>query len=350
MRMVLIAGCLLLAGALVPAAWADQGVAQGVYQYVVEQSTAPFDQIPDRIAGSLEGRGFQVLARIEAGAPEGCKRRALVLTALDPEYARALARANRLTGPFAAVDRIAVFEDERGVHVAIVNPGSINRTILMDDPAQARMTEEHGRALREAVGAAVPGTASERQYGQMREKGHIGRTMGVVAGGSFDGKVKDVAELPGADLEEVVRKLRAAMAEGDGKWGMRLAYVAEIDPQTRVMGTSGRAMEAKSFDIVKAGSDESRSEFDCPGMAYAGAYPIEVVVLREGDVVKVRLVNVMYRMKMYFEDAGKVAFMKNMSMPGSIQDEVEGQIRAGLGLPDPGERKGNLFGDDDDGF
>ena len=35
----------------------------------------------------------------------------------------------------------------------------------------------------------------------------------------------------------------------------------------------------------------------------------------------------MYRMKLYFEDAGKWAFMKNMGMPGSIQDEVAAQVR-----------------------
>ena len=41
----------------------------------------------------------------------------------------------------------------------------------------------------------------------------------------------------------------------------------------------------------------------------------------------------MYRMKMYFEDAGKWAFMKNMGMPGSIHDELAGQIKSALGLP-----------------
>ena len=35
-----------------------------------------------------------------------------------------------------------------------------------------------------------------------------------------------------------------------------------------------------------------------------------------------------HRMKMYFEDAGKWAFMKNMGMPGSIASETEAQIQA----------------------
>jgi hypothetical protein len=43
--------------------------------------------------------------------------------------------------------------------------------------------------------------------------------------------------------------------------------------------------------------------------------------------VKVRFIDAMYRMKMYFEDAGKWAFMKNMGMPGSIADELKTQIK-----------------------
>ncbi|MCB0295937.1 MAG: hypothetical protein KDG51_12025, partial [Calditrichaeota bacterium] len=64
----------------------------------------------------------------------------------------------------------------------------------------------------------------------------------------------------------------------------------------------------------------------CPGLAHALAYPLEIVVTQEEDEIKVRIINAMFRMKMYFEDAGMWAFMKNMGMPGSIQDELRGQI------------------------
>jgi hypothetical protein len=48
-------------------------------------------------------------------------------------------------------------------------------------------------------------------------------------------------------------------------------------------------------------------------------------VALDGGAVHVRFVDSMYRMKMFFEDAGKRAFMKNMGMPGSIADEVSAQ-------------------------
>jgi hypothetical protein len=35
-------------------------------------------------------------------------------------------------------------------------------------------------------------------------------------------------------------------------------------------------------------------------------------------------------MKVYFEDAGNWAFMKNMRMPGQIQDEIVDMVNANL--------------------
>jgi hypothetical protein len=52
-----------------------------------------------------------------------------------------------------------------------------------------------------------------------------------------------------------------------------------------------------------------------------------VVVTKDKGSVHVRTVDSMYRMKMYFEDAGKWAFMKNLGMPGSIADEISAQVR-----------------------
>jgi hypothetical protein len=84
---------------------------------------------------------------------------------------------------------------------------------------------------------------------------------------------------------------------------------------------------------VGSGSDSARDNYQCPGLAHAAAYPIEIVVARDGDSVKVRMVDTMYRMKMYFEDAGKWAFMKNMGMPGSIHDELAEQIASAVKRP-----------------
>ena len=65
-----------------------------------------------------------------------------------------------------------------------------------------------------------------------------------------------------------------------------------------------------------------------PAGDHAAAVPIEVLVSRDADGIEVSLVDEMYRMKMFFEDAGKMAFAKNMGMPGSIEGEIKKKIES----------------------
>jgi len=319
---------LVLAGGSAPAA------DFGVYEYVVERAGSTVDDAGDAVESALSRSDWRVLAKVDAGVPRGCRYEARVLAVVDPAYVKQLMAVNRRTAPFAVVDRINVFEDEGGVHVAVLNAESVNRTVLMEDGAYAGLSRTHVEALRALVTGAVTGKVSDREFGERRSRGHIGKTMGVMAGGPFAEKVKDEAVVGSGDWKAVAEKVRHGLTRPGGKWGLHLAYELELPEQeTVIFGSTGSPMDSKSFSIVGAGADDARGSFQCPGLAHAAAYPIEVVVTREGDAVKVRLVDVMYRMKMYFEDAGKWAFMKNMGMPGSIHDELAAQIKSGLELP-----------------
>ncbi len=331
-RMYFLVAVLLMSTATLFARPFQKSGKVGVYQYVIEQAEGELDSVVAAIKAAAEQAGWQVLADIAGGVPEGCDYRTHVLVLVDSAYADQMMQANRMTGPFAVVDRINVFEDERGVHVSVVNPRSINRTVLMDDTAYMDMTEAHLKQLRELITSAVKGQVSEKEYGQFRKKGYIGKTMGVMAGGKFIDKLEEVASVTGENWQSVAERVREGLSKTSEKWGMHLVYeLALPEYKTVVFGTTGTPMDSKSFSIVRAGSDKSRKKFKCPGLAHAGAYPIEVVVAENEDgSVSVRLVEVMFRMKMYFEDAGKWAFMKNMGMPGSIQKELEQQVRSAL--------------------
>ena len=97
-----------------------------------------------------------------------------------------------------------------------------------------------------------------------------------------------------------------------------------------VVGVGGGPMEARSFGIVGKGGNDDREDFRWPGLDHAPAYPVEVVIAEEGEEIAIYVVNEMFRMKMYFENAGKMAFARNMGMPGSIEDELKDKIRASL--------------------
>ena len=105
----------------------------GVYEYVVKNTGGTIEEIAAAIATAAAGSGWQVSAVVESGAPEGCRMESRVLVLFVAEYAGKVMAVNPETGPYAVLDRVNVFTDENGTNVAVANPNSINRTILMDD-------------------------------------------------------------------------------------------------------------------------------------------------------------------------------------------------------------------------
>ena len=149
--------------------------------------------------------------------------------------------------------------------------------------------------------------------------------------GAISDKIQDLIKIPESNWKEVAGKLSESMSVQGKDWGLHNVFVLELQEyEMAILGTTGARMDSRSFEIVGAGSDGSRGDLKFPGLAHAAAYPLEVVVRQDGDSVRVQMVDAMFRMKMYFEDAGKMAFMKNMGMPGSIADEIKGQVKAAL--------------------
>lgn len=295
----------------------------GVYEYVIRSAEGGFEQISDSLLTGIGNSEWELLVTVNAGVPNDCSYRARVFILYDSLFVSSIMNANRLTGPYSAVDRVILFEDENGIHVSLVNHQSLDRTVLLDDESFDDNSKAQHEKLRDLVTANVEGTVSTKQYGQMRKKGYIGRTMGIMAGGDFDGKVKSIVTVKGGNLEDVAAKVRSGLGNKGKKWGIQLAFELNLPVfDTVIFGVTGTPMDSKSFDIVGAGGDDSRDDFECAGIAHAGAYPLEVVAQSNDEGVSVSSVDAMYRMKVYFEDAGKWAFMKNMTMPGSIGSEI----------------------------
>ena len=303
----------------------------GVYEFVVRKAQGTFDHATSGLQDAAGKSGWLVVATVDAGKMDGCGYNARVLILCDTSYAKSIIEANPRTGPFAVLDRINLFQDEDGMHVSVVNPHSINRTVLLDDTKYEQMTETHLQALRAMISSAVNGEESRKQYGEIRDKGYIGKTMGVVAGGPFNDKLEDEFVIPGSTPAEVAAKVEKALGKEGKEWGTRCVFNLPLPAfQTHILGVSGTPLDTQSFEIVGSGDDDDRDSFKCPGLAHAAAYPFELVIVKEGNDCKVRMVTPMFRMKMFFEDAGKWAFMKHMGMPGSIAGEVTDRIKAEL--------------------
>ncbi|NNE71620.1 MAG: DUF302 domain-containing protein [Rhodothermales bacterium] len=301
-----------------------------VYSYLRTDLSQPVAEVSAQIQEMASSAGLEVQASLEAGVPDGCSFAAEVLVLHDPDYAASLMAMNPRTGAFATTDRILVFEDERGTHVSMVDPVAVVRTVMLDLPSATELARTH-RSRVEAALAALPGDPASKGYGPSRDRGLIGKTMGVMAGGPFDEKVQEHGRV-NRTRAEVATALQSALT-GTGTWQLSAKYRLDYPNQgITVLGVTGASMEARSFEIVKEGSDGDRGSLQCPGTAHAAAYPIELVIREDGDEVAIEFIDAMYRMKMFFEDAGKWAFMKNMGMPGSIADDLKDALsRAGAG-------------------
>ena len=314
---------------ITPATMPAQG-AQRTFVVVADSIPGTVPAAAAAIASALGRSGWTVLADHPVGVDAArCAYAGRVVVAAHPGHTAALF-AKGATAAFAAPVRLAVFEDERGVHAAVVNPLSLERTMV----AEAGL-EGSGRSLvadlSGVVASATKGRATHRPYGQSRDRGLIGKTMGVMAGGPFAGQLETLLTAPGSTPEDV-RRVADGIAQrlqrpAEGEWKLRQVYRLDLPAQGAVVfGVSGAPMEAKAFSIVGAGDDDARSGFKCPGLAYAAAFPIEVVVRRDQGMVRVEAINAMFRMKMYFEDAGRMKFARNMMMPGSIAKELKAAV------------------------
>ena len=307
----------------------------GVYVRLLEGPTGSFASMVSGVRESLAGTGFEVLADYPAGVDgEACAYGAHVFVVHDEAYAAEIL-SHGVNAAFALPLRLAVFEDESGVHAALANPLSLNRTIVSEE-AVSDLSAQIVTKVRETVASAGVGAAVAGEYGQMRDRGLIGKTMGIMAGGPFASQIEEVTSVPLDDFDGaagVAEALAAGIEAGRGewKWGIRSVYsVVFPEVEIAIVGLTGDRVEIDSFSIVGPGMEASREGYACPGIDHAAAYPLELVIARDGDDAKVLLVDEMFRMKMYFEDAGKMKFATNMRMPGSIESEIRDKVEEAL--------------------
>jgi len=304
-----LAACVLSVSA--PAAPVEK--TQGVYVTLLSGLKAGLAETAAKAEIGLKAAGFTVLTIFDNGAPEGCRTKArTIVFASEPWTTNVL--AGGADKAFALPLRLALYEDESGVNVALVNPVSLSRTLFASsdrDPAAAKVVDDVAAALQPI------GPVAAKQAGQLRDSGAIGG----MGGGAFPDKIVPFLA-PARPPAEVAEALKAGIADAGG-WHAVYAYKAS--DEVFVVGVTNAKMEGRAFGI--AGEKRATRTNTCPGLDHAASFPIEVVVTKKGAGSSVALLKEMWRMKLYFQDAGNWAFMKNMQMPGDIQSEIEAAVR-----------------------
>jgi uncharacterized protein (DUF302 family) len=292
------------------------GEQYGVYVKVIEKARGSFDDVSGSVESGLKSAGWEVLGTYDTGVPENCHFRSRVVIFSSDSYAASI-MANGVKAAFALPLRAAIYEDETGINVDFVNPASINRTIV-DETKLHDLSVSTSNAIAEVISKSVPGDVVIEQIGQIRNKGRVGG----MGGGKFIDKIEEIFVASDAS-KETFKKVSSSVSNGilqnNKEW--KLIYTYDLSEQGAIIfGIAKSKTEGKAFTI--AGEKRSSKSYRFPGLDHGAAFPIEVIVYRDGGFAKAVTLDEMYRMKLYFEDAGMWAFMKNMGMPGQIEREI----------------------------
>jgi uncharacterized protein (DUF302 family) len=305
----------------VSASFADQ---YGVYVKVIENAKGTFDEVSDKVESALSKARWKVLASFDTGVPEKSVFQSRVIVFSSSEYEKNILSYGAKAA-FALPLRVGVYEDSAGIHVVLLNPVSINRTILNGTPAEEKKVTEFSlktlNSITSIITNSVPGDAVTIQLGEIRSKGKIGGKYG----GDFADKIKDAYTSRNAsDLN--FRKIIEDVHYGiiNNRKGWRLIYTLNFPSHGVVMyGITKERMEAKTFSIVRDMQSEKQHN-NFPLLFYNTAFPMEVIVYRDEGTVKVVVLDEMYRMKLYFHEIEKwKLFFKYYTIPGQIQEEIE---------------------------
>lgn len=336
----------------------------GIYEKVVEKAKGEPADIAAAIAQKLTESGFKFLNTLQMNTPNLVRQnsqnhsyyRAFLVLATSEQFDRFLANFGTR---YAAnwILRIGIFENEAGTHVVMANPVTLTRIICNDlkgeDYAKVVAEAEKIREnLRKAISLAVEGTMVSKQMPPLRsedrlrnakkdmlmmvgpmtyfrDKNQFPILMEFDAGPDAANKLKQVL----SKVKQNIDKFQPDEDDAGYHWtknpdeDLKWHVVAEAQfdgVNAAVLGITRNRTEALSFHIcgMKRESDTNTT----PGIDHVCAYPIEVAIFEEDGKIKVGTAREMFRMDMFFWDAGKWAFMKFMNMPKMLDNSIRKAI------------------------
>lgn len=333
----------------------------GIYEKVIEKAEGSPSQLAAKIAEAIDASALQLLNKMQVNTPNLVRENkqkhspfgAFLILATDANFNKTIAAlGNRYAANWLL--RVGIFEDENGTHVAIANPITLARIIcndLPDDQYNQAITaaEEVSRKLRAVIVPAIAGKEVRLQMPPLRsakrlrkakkdmmmmvgpmtffrDKDQFPILIEVDAGANPTAKLKEVIDL----VKKNISSFKPTEKDAGYHWtnnssdDLKWRIVCEVQAEginAALIGITRNRTEALSFHIcgMKRESDAN----SIPGIDHVCAYPVEVAIYEEDGKIKVGTPREMFRMDMFFWDAGKWAFMKFMNMPSILDKSIK---------------------------
>jgi len=352
---------LLLAAAaatwLPPAATAAPDVDRrlGIFERISEASGS-FDETAAALEVALQQSRLRLHARTDLMLGDKVQRgRVYVLTSPDYQAAAAGEAPNTIS---AQILRLGVYEYGAGrkIQIDMTNPVAHAMVFYAGSKNYDRLIAAANAAAQELrdVAAKVPGTAVSVQLSPMRTEATLkefdgdgaARIMAHWRNWSESQRTifTDKPENFAAAVGRIERALRSAADKGhDDPSGWRLVTEIPVGPNAVYFGITNAYTENKCVRIDSDfRSDGKADDAPLPGVDHGPALPLEVVVYNDGQQTRAVQYGQMWRMQLYFWDAGYVAFAKNAGVPDTLVNSIDELLNApGAAATGPGNKAGS---------
>lgn len=331
----------------------------GIYVHTISNINRNIDSVGQVLLEKVKAEGFTVYNYYNIATPdivrkektEQCNLKAKVIVFSSPDYVKMLTSyGNKYL--VAAFLRIGIYETPSGVQVEIADPVTINMIVFNDlwDNDQEKeynevikKTKAFKKHIVKLIHESNLGKNIEESMEPIRDDEDLreaSKDMFMMVGHltfftdedqfpeiystqketnikNFIKKIKTNINLFVPNKDDIDYRYTASPKVL--KWRI-VGEIHSPDSKAVLLGLTRPRTEGLSFDI--AGSSRENDTNSCPGIDHAAAYPVEVLVIQGKDGISVYTPREMFRMDMYFWDAGMSAFMNHMSMPGILDESI----------------------------
>ncbi|NOX66632.1 MAG: hypothetical protein GXO85_12810 [Chlorobi bacterium] len=335
----------------------------GIYLKTHEKISEGISVVQDAVAKKLTENGFAILYNSDVITPdyvreeksEHCGFKAKLIVFTSDDFTKMItSKGNKYL--IAGFLRVGIYEDQNGVNLNIIDPETITR-IVFNDLYENDKEDEYNAIVEKAKAfkTSLVKILHEVTFGQQvnilmepirddEDLAESSKDMFMMVGqmtffndedqfpviysanktndisaqslsSEFAGNLKDY--IPTEDDTEY---RWTPNPQSDLKWKV-ISKINSPDGNAVLLGITRPRTEGVSFNI--AGMSREDDANMCPGIDHAAAYPVEVLFIEEDGKVNVYTAREMFRMDMYFWDAGMSAFMDHMSMPGILDDSIQ---------------------------
>ncbi len=334
----------------------------GIYLQTVSNIKGDINKVGEELKTKLKSAGYNILSYTDIATPdivrqkkeEQCGFKAKLILLSSNEFTKMItARGNKYL--VAAFIRVGLYETPDGIQVVIADPETINRIVFNDlwengkenDYNQVvAKTKEFKANLVKTIHLIGGGNKIEKAMEPIRSDEDLresSRDMFMMVGkmtffndedqfpivySRKNNEGRKGLERLIVEMQNNLKKFKPVKDDVEYrfvaspevlKWKI-IGQVYSPDSSSVVLGITRPQTEGLSFHI--AGSKQETKENKCPGLDHVVAYPIEVLITQKDGVLQVWTAREMFRMDMYFWDAGKMAFMNHMSMPSVLDESI----------------------------